>query len=471
MRNIIRSISTVHRTFSGSSIPSSDPNPTIRSSPSCLSTRYTLQLTPSKISSTNSSSDRLAPLAVIHLDPPPLSPASEPLSFAIVLDPLWRFYVLLHSRLDLRSLWSLCTRSVLESLEFCWSTAPSKSFRLFPHVKSAVKWIVPSRIRRGLMGLIEKLYLNLLSYSTPGWAAAIGGILVVITLFLSMFLLFQHLSSYRNPEVLHTLFLDWFSDFASNSFSTTLFFMPQEQKFLVGVILMVPCYSIESLVVGCEIDSFASEDTLLLAWVGGEERTIEFLNRQGGVTSKTTLLENAFEKGVIKHPFPMNYFLKPWRLSEWFYQNIKIGIVQYMIIKTFTAILAVVLEAFGVYCEGEFKWKCGYTYMAVVLNFSQSWALYCLVLFYAATKDELAHIKPLAKFLMFKSIVFLTWWQGVAIALLYSWGLFKSPIAQSLQFKSSVQDFIICIEVIVSYVYSSISSLSTNMLLEMLELH
>uniref|UniRef100_A0A9I9D9B5 Uncharacterized protein n=1 Tax=Cucumis melo TaxID=3656 RepID=A0A9I9D9B5_CUCME len=33
-------------------------------------------------------------------------------------------------------------------------------------------------------------------------------------------------------------------------------------------------------------------------------------------------------------------------------------------------------------------------------------------------KDELVHIKPLAKFFMFKSIVFLTWWQGVGIILL-----------------------------------------------------
>lgn len=89
--------------------------------------------------------------------------------------------------------------------------------------------------------------------------------------------------------------------------------------------------------------------------------------------------------------------------------------------------------------------------MAVVLNFSQSWALYCLIQFYAATKDELEHIKPLAKFLVFKSIVFLTWWQGVAIALLYSLGLFKSPIAQGLQFKTSIQDFIICIEVLKAY--------------------
>lgn len=96
---------------------------------------------------------------------------------------------------------------------------------------------------------------------------------------------------------------------------------------------------------------------------------------------------------------------------------------------------------------------CRYPYIAVALNFSQSWALYCLVQFYTVTGDELAHIKPLAKFLTFKSIVFLTWWQGVAIALLCDLGLFKSVIAQSLQFKSSIQDFIICIEVVIIFFY------------------
>ncbi|XP_010645943.1 protein LAZ1 isoform X2 [Vitis vinifera] len=184
----------------------------------------------------------------------------------------------------------------------------------------------------------------------------------------------------------------------------------------------------------------------LVACLGGEERTIEFMERQGRASSKTPLLENNCEKGTVKHPFPMNYFLKPWKLGQWFYQVIKIGIVQYMIIKSLSAILAVILEAFSLYCEGDFKWGCGYPYIAVVLNFSQSWALYCLVQFYTVTKDELEHIKPLAKFLTFKSIVFLTWWQGVAIALLYDLGLFKSAIAQGLQSKSSVQDFIICIE-------------------------
>ncbi|CAN6479136.1 unnamed protein product [Victoria cruziana] len=283
-------------------------------------------------------------------------------------------------------------------------------------------------------------------YHVPTWASAVAGTFVVLTLSFSIFLVFEHLSAYKNPE---------------------------EQKFLIGVILMVPCYSIESFIslvnpsisVDIEIlrdcyEAFAMYcfGRYLTACLGGEERTIRFMKSQGRLTAKTPLLEQGNEKGFVKHPFPMKYFLKPWKLGQWFYQVIKFGIVQYMIIKTFTAILAVVLEAFGVYCEGEFNLSCGYIYMAVVLNFSQSWALYCLVQFYTVTKDELARIKPLPKFLMFKSIVFLTWWQGVAIAILYALGLFKSSIAQSLQFKSSVQDFIICIEmgvasVIHLYVY------------------
>ncbi|XP_010242883.1 PREDICTED: protein LAZ1 isoform X2 [Nelumbo nucifera] len=275
---------------------------------------------------------------------------------------------------------------------------------------------------------------NTFSFGTATWVALVAGVLVLITLSLSIYLIFEHLSAYKNPE---------------------------EQKFLIGVVLMVPCYSIESFVslvypsisVDCEIlrdgyEAFAMYcfGRYLVACLGGEERTIEFMERQGRIGPKTPLLEHGSERGIVKHPFPMNYLLNPWKLGRWFYQVIKFGIVQYMIIKTFSAILAVILEAFQVYCEGEFKWGCGYPYMAVVLNFSQSWALYCLVQFYTATKDELAHIKPLAKFLTFKSIVFLTWWQGVGIALLYTLGIFKTSSSLGFPSKSSIQDFIICIE-------------------------
>jgi len=43
----------------------------------------------------------------------------------------------------------------------------------------------------------------------------------------------------------------------------------------------------------------------------------------------------------------------------------------------------------------------------------------------------------------------LTWWQGVVIAIMYALGLLRSPLAQSLELKSSIQDFIICIEVFI----------------------
>ncbi|KAG6671665.1 hypothetical protein I3842_16G015600 [Carya illinoinensis] len=87
---------------------------------------------------------------------------------------------------------------------------------------------------------------------------------------------------------------------------------------------------------------------------------------------------------------------------------------------------------------------CSYPYLAVVLNFSQTWALYCLVQFYTVIKDKLEPIKPLAKFLTFKSIVFLTWWQGIAVAFLFSMGFLKGSLAQELQ--TRIQDYIICIE-------------------------
>lgn len=59
-----------------------------------------------------------------------------------------------------------------------------------------------------------------LSYTAPTWASLIAGAFVLITLSLSMYLVFEHLSAYKNPE---------------------------EQKFLIGVILMVPCYAVESV--------------------------------------------------------------------------------------------------------------------------------------------------------------------------------------------------------------------------------
>jgi len=51
----------------------------------------------------------------------------------------------------------------------------------------------------------------------------------------------------------------------------------------------------------------------------------------------------------------------------------------------------------------------------MVYNVSISLALYALFLFYFATKDLLRPYDPVLKFLAIKSIIFLSFWQGVFV--------------------------------------------------------
>lgn len=59
---------------------------------------------------------------------------------------------------------------------------------------------------------IISAYLDLiarLTYSPPTWATAVAGVFVLITLVLSLYLLFEHLAAYKNPEVLQAINCNW----------------------------------------------------------------------------------------------------------------------------------------------------------------------------------------------------------------------------------------------------------------------
>jgi len=60
----------------------------------------------------------------------------------------------------------------------------------------------------------------------------------------------------------------------------------------------------------------------------------------------------------------------------------------------------------GVYGEDQYTPKVAYPYILFVNNLSQFTAMYCLVLFYLANKTELAPMKPIAKILCIKAVVF-----------------------------------------------------------------
>lgn len=100
------------------------------------------------------------------------------------------------------------------------------------------------------MELAEQSFSLLGSYALPLWATITAGVFVVVSLSLSLYLLFNHLSAYKNPEVVNCLSVFEISELClawvfSLICAASMFF--QEQKFLVGVILMVPCYAVESV--------------------------------------------------------------------------------------------------------------------------------------------------------------------------------------------------------------------------------
>ncbi|XP_058073668.1 protein LAZ1 homolog 2 isoform X2 [Magnolia sinica] len=267
-------------------------------------------------------------------------------------------------------------------------------------------------------------------------AVIIGGAFVLVALVLSILLILEHLRSYTNPE---------------------------EQKWIIGILFMVPVYASESLIsllipkvsIVCDIlrncyEAFAlySFGSYLVACLGGEHRVIELLEDESRKQLSEPLLQDEGNKGAVQRSSFIHFFLWPSVLGKAVYTIEKFGLVQYMILKMVCAFLALLLELLGVYGDGEFKWYYGYPYITVVLNFSQMWALYCLVQFYNVTHHRLQPIRPLAKFISFKAIVFATWWQGVGIAILCALGV----LPKEGKFQNGLQNFLICIEMAIAAV-------------------
>jgi hypothetical protein len=56
-------------------------------------------------------------------------------------------------------------------------------------------------------------------------------------------------------------------------------------------------------------------------------------------------------------------------------------------------------------------------WITIFYNLTYTIALYGLLLFYLGTHELLAPFKPLLKFVLVKSVIFLSYWQGLFIAI------------------------------------------------------
>jgi hypothetical protein len=94
-------------------------------------------------------------------------------------------------------------------------------------------------------------------------------------------------------------------------------------------------------------------------------------------------------------------------------------------------------------------------YVFFFSNVSQMWALYCLVMFYVALKEDLAPYNPVLKFFIVKAVVFFCFWQGMLLGVLAYLGYIQgSADFNSVQIVEAIQEFLVCVEmVVVSFLF------------------
>lgn len=257
-----------------------------------------------------------------------------------------------------------------------------------------------------------------------GWFSSAG--FVLLTIPISLRIIVQHLTHWVAPNV---------------------------QKYIVRIVWMVPIYAVESWIalrfkfIANYLEKLRESYEAyvifcfmyyLIALLGGDEQQIAY-----------KLRKHAADIGKQSWFSPL-VGTKP--TGSELLRRCKLGVFQYVIVKNVVAIVAMILESQGIQHEGDFSFDKPYIYQTFIANISQLWALYCLVVFYVATKDELSHWRPVGKFLCVKMVVFFTWWQSIFIEI-----LFASPRGQIIanntedswtvnEISKGLQDYVICIE-------------------------
>ncbi|XP_072976090.1 uncharacterized protein [Typha angustifolia] len=221
---------------------------------------------------------------------------------------------------------------------------------------------------------------------------------------------------------------------------------PTYQRFIVRMIFMVPVYSVMSFLslvfpdrsiyfnsIREVYDAWVIYNflSLCLAWVGGPGAVVLSLN------------------GRVLKPswFLMTCCFPAIPLDGRFIRRCKQGCLQFVILKPILVVITFILYAKGKYKDGNFSVNQSYLYITIIYTVSYSMALYALALFYVACRDLLQPFNPVPKFVMIKSVVFLTYWQGVLVFLAA-----KSGFIENAEEAADFQNFILCIEMLVAAV-------------------
>lgn len=252
-------------------------------------------------------------------------------------------------------------------------------------------------------------------------ARGISGVFVWLSLIITGHQIYQHLKYYTNPSeqrwIVRILFI--VPIYAFDSWLSLLFF---EQSYYVYFDSIRDCY--EAFV----IYNFLS---LCYEYLGGE---MAILSEIRGRPIKASWLW-------------CTCCLTGCQYTIVFLRFCKQATLQYCVIKPIMAVITLILQPLGYYSDGDWRADRGYLYITIVYNITVSLALYALFLFYQATRDLLSPYYPVLKFFTIKSVIFLSFWQGVLLAVFEKAGAIRTyHNISSGTIAAGYQNFVVCIE-------------------------
>jgi hypothetical protein len=231
--------------------------------------------------------------------------------------------------------------------------------------------------------------------------------------------------------------------------------VPRHQSLIVKILFMVPIYtlcSFVSLVAFHYATYFSAVRDIYEAYVVYlfVKLVMQFGNGEANLT-RTLEAQNS----LVDQLWPLNYCCRKVRVNRRFVKECKRGVLQYVLIKPVLAALtcifrAVVVDGKDLYGESFSDFKTALPYISIVANTSATVAVWYLVWFYMATKDVTAQYAPGAKLVAVKLVVFLSFWQGFAIAFLNFLGWLPAfGVWSTTEFADGLQNYLTCIEMLV----------------------
>lgn len=228
--------------------------------------------------------------------------------------------------------------------------------------------------------------------------------------------------------------------------------MPSEQKYIVRILFIVPIYALD-----CWLSLLFFKDNYYVYFDSIRDwyeafviynflaLCYEYLGGEGNIMSE-----------IRGRPIRSSWYygtccLQGKTYTIGFLRFCKQATLQFCLVKPLMSIVTLILESCGKYRDGDWSPDGGYLYITMIYNTSVSLALYGLLLFYQATKDMLSPYEPVSKFLTVKSVIFLSFWQGVILAVLEKMSLLPEFYAEGHEGTSGTvsagyQNFLICIE-------------------------